>query len=397
MFLSITFFVIIITGCQRRTVTQPETAVPVIEAAGEYVFLQDESETQAAIENSAREHLSVREVSPYKLRNVLPNSWRKLTALTEVERQAFIQENSTVFSQIEMRMRNNDLDWFDGSRFEHYFIFRQQVGKDTFYRVLVTADSNPDFLSRYIRFKQFLVYQSIILNVHNEGSYNRFMHTQHEHLAVFFSIDIISGRENAKGILVTELRATRNHSNPNELSGFRNGQLVGGNSSSFFLIEEVLKRAAGESHSVIRIDASSSLVDPNIPLRYSLQNAFDGNPETAFIANTEDGLMKIRFELGRLTRKLAIINGHASNKEMYYANNRVRTIAREGFGLQNEIIQGDRFYLNDSTLTFQVIDFVSNGFIWVVDLYRGARYNNAVISGLNVKLDDGWLFGEIDE
>ena len=396
------FFIILVSfflaaGCQRRTAALQEATPPAIEVAETVAIdehtIPEEPETQPTFENSAREHSPVREVTPYELRNVMPNSWRKLTGLTEAERQAFLLENSAVISRIEALLFDFQMGIGFGFDVEHYFIFRQQVGTDIFYRILVTASSNPDFLSCDIEFIQFLINQNTVLLY---APYNNITSTQHGPVGHFGSIDIIHGRDNAKGILVTGLYTERSGSNPNEIVSVRNERLFGGNRSRFHIMADALKKAAGERVLPIRIYASDALVDPDVPLRYSLQNAFDGNPSTAFIANTEDGLMHIRIALSGLSCKLAIINGYAANYDLYYANNRVRTIALEGFGERNEIIQGDQFNLNDSTLAFQVLDFVSNGFIWITDLFKGNRYNNAVISGLNIKRDGVWLFGDID-
>ena len=276
-------------GCNRRTAALPEAAPPAIEAMETVLIdehtIPEEPETRPAYGNSAGEHSPVREVTPHELRNVMPNSWHKLTALTEAERQVFMLGNTIAISEAKRILRNT---FFAESSFKHFFIFKQQVGTDTFYRVIVTNNSNPDFLAPNIRFFQFLIHQNLVIS---RGTYNFLLSGRDDLFVYFVSIDIIPGRENAKGILVTQLAGIRDIENPNEwcASAFRNGQLFGFNSSRFYLMEEALRMAAGESFSPIEIDASDSLIDPDVPLRYSLQNAFDGNPATAFIMNLQPG------------------------------------------------------------------------------------------------------------
>jgi hypothetical protein len=152
----------------------------------------------------------------------------------------------------------------------------------------------------------------------------------------------------------------------------------------------------------MRINASSCLIDPNIPLRYSLQNAFDGDPSTSYVENTENDLIELRFYFPGLSEKIAIINGYAVNESLYKSNNRIKTITDERFellpdGRYSNALLGDNYNLQDSILKFQVLDYVSNGYIWVTEIYKGEKYNDTCLAELNVKTDKGWLFGDINE
>ena len=362
-------------GCNRRTAALPEAAPPAIEVAETVAIdehtIPQEPETQPVYGNSAGELSPVREVSPYELRNVMPNSWRKLTGLTVAERKAFIQENNAAFSEIERSMRN----YFRDNRIWNYFVFRQQVGTDTFYRFLVTENSSPDFLSRDIWFYQFLIYQNKILT---SAEYNSLMHTQSDTIRQFRSIDIIYGKGSARGILVTELSSSNT---------LRNGQLFGGNRSTYFLMPE-----------------GRSLVDPDAPLRYSLQNAFDGNPETAFIANTVDGL--IRFEVmlfnfeknSTILKRFSFINGYTLSPELFSLYNRARSIVAwvSNPFTRQEILLADTKLpqivdskLPEGTTTFRM---------QIETVYNGSRYNKTALAEMNIEFYPfGWLFGEIDE
>jgi hypothetical protein len=146
-----------------------------------------------------------------------------------------------------------------------------------------------------------------------------------------------------------------------------------------------------KEYTSIRITASDCLVDPNIPLRYSLQNAFDGDPSTSYVENTDDDLMEIYFgiDYGDI-EAIAVINGYSQNDNSYKSNNRIKEIEDDkGYGV--------KYYLKDNTLTFQILKPYGNSFIYVTDLYKGTRYNDTCIAELNVKTKNGWLLGDINE
>ena len=412
-FLLLVFFTLLIIGCERRNQASPDqsTGQELVSeetslAVSSYEYVPDDTLITTAVTLHEWAALPRRIIEPDELRNVIPNSWRMLTALTPQEEQTFLERNSAVISArlAEIMRFNNALGWRDGRRYEHYFIFRQIVGRDIFYRVLVTTSYNPDFLSSEISFIQLLIYDNIFLT---SATYNSLVHTQFEPFSVFGSIDIIQGRENAKGILVTEVSVMRDSSNPNKWlqSAFRNGQLVDGNRSTYILMSDALRRAAGEDFSSIRIDASDSLVDPNIPLRYSLQNAFDGNRESAFITNTEDGLMEFEIQFFNFREKntritnFSFINGYAKTVNLHNAFNRAKSIAiwsNYPFVLQEVILE-------DSTLSQQIINSLMperevRHIIEVETVYSGSMYNKTALAEMNIELYPfGWLFGVKNE
>ena len=133
----------------------------------------------------------------------------------------------------------------------------------------------------------------------------------------------------------------------------------------------------------IQIDASAFLWDLKKPLKYGLQNAFDGNPATSFVENTEDDLMKINVWLGKPTDKMAIINGYAANQKLYSFNNRIKEI-------------GGYFQLSDSVLDYQFIPCRSTNIPFTAK-YNGEKYNDTCLAELNFYYEGEWLFGDLDE
>jgi len=81
---------------------------------------------------------------------------------------------------------------------------------------------------------------------------------------------------------------------------------------------------------------------------------------------------------------IKIINGYAKNKEIYKANNRVKTV---------EVILSDgtsyTFDLKDNTLDFQMLDFgeakeTRDVTIKILDIYEGSKYNDTCISEIQL-------------
>jgi hypothetical protein len=330
-----------------------------------------------------------------ELRNVMPNSWRKVTKLTAAEEQAFALENSALFEEIKDFILYIVPDRGDSRKYEHYSIYKQQVGTDTFYRILWTESVRSDFLSPNIYFIQFLIYQGIKICA---TPYLAVYATQDGQIGAFNSIDIIPGKEKAKGILMTYVATSIERSSNNakvwNMVSRQKGQLVGWVHGSYYFMEEALKMAADKKHLEIEIEASDCLVDPNIPLRYSLQNAFDGDPSTSYVENTRDDLIEIKLAVKDITRKkIAVINGYAQDMSLYKDNNRIKTI-------RLYYSRSSKFYdieLADNTLGWQFIE-TNDCDINTIEIYRGEKYNDTCIAEFNVYTEQyGWLFGDIDE
>jgi len=288
----------------------------------------------------------------------------------------------------------------------YYSIFRQQVGTDIFYRFILTESNNPDFMSRAVQFFQFLFFQNTLLVT---ATYNHPEATQHGWIGTFGSIDILPGGEGAKGVMITSVHIPTvdadNLYDWSRTSPRRNGQLFGGVGGRYYLMDDLRN---GDRSNAIVITASSALVDPDSPLRYGLQNAFDGNSATSFVANTEDGLMEIEFTeaaaSGNMTR-IAIINGHTENLLLYRSYNRIKEIEILSFTWNEEsrgwITENKKISLRDNYLSYQFVNVVypaRPARITVLSVFSGEVYSTTRLGGLNLYHDEiGWLFEDINE
>ena len=323
-----------------------------------------------------------------ELRNVMPNSWRKVTKLTVNEERRFINENKVLFDMMKTVLTDSNERANNALPDPNFFfIYMQTTGNDIFFRIICTDIETPQFLSPQVCFVQFLVYKNRLVC---SGYYN-IAHFAMDVHNIFESIDVIIYKDTVKGVLLGSVLYNK--------SDYLKKQMKGFTTCSYLFMDDLIKNINSkntylvENCQYIQIKASDCLVDPNIPLRYSLQNAFDGNPATSYVENTENDLMDISATGYFKTKKVAIINGYAQDTAMYRNNNRVKTIELYSY-------TSNKYYnlgLVDNILGWQFIETDDKGFS-VREIYRGEKYNDTCIAEFNIYTEEyGWLFGDINE
>ncbi len=157
----------------------------------------------------------------------------------------------------------------------------------------------------------------------------------------------------------------------------------------------------------IYIECSKPLIDENDTFKYTIQNAFDKNPATSYVEDTDDDLMFINFGLsyknakGKIEKinnqKIAIINGYAKNTELYKSNNRVKEINGDVYSNGELLFAHDeKIVLNDEMTDYQIFDWSPRESFAVQNIYKGSSFNDTCIAELdffNKKM--GWIFGVI--
>jgi hypothetical protein len=142
-----------------------------------------------------------------ELKNVMPNSWQKVTRITGEEEQRVIEECDknikTIISMIEpvynydREVNNTDINNL------HIKTYKQQVGSDTFYRFFVSdreTDTYDEYRQQHI---QVVVWDKeenhIIVGA---GVYSHFVVHQYGNDITYASIDIIESGGTAKAALI---------------------------------------------------------------------------------------------------------------------------------------------------------------------------------------------------
>ncbi|MBD5436082.1 MAG: hypothetical protein HDR36_06185 [Treponema sp.] len=153
---------------------------------------------------------------------------------------------------------------------------------------------------------------------------------------------------------------------------------------------------------VCEVKVDFPLIDTDNPFRYSAQNAYDGDPATSYVEDTENDLFTINIdfmnyegkEKNEIIDEVKLINGYAANNELYKLNNRIDTIQ---YDWKNETIP-IMYKCKDKELGYQKISQFNSypGWLWfeVKSVYKGDKYSDTALSELDFKFrKTGWFFG----
>jgi hypothetical protein len=404
--------IIIIFSCTNRNASNQ--TIILSQSASD---ISEQIDETAIIDNRALSFEHAYTGAP-ELRNVMPNSWQRLNRLTEEAERIFFEENTALMDTITKHLRGIIQPYYE-ERIWYVRVYEERAGFDIFFRILFSETETFQLDDFGHQFVQALVYKSVTRNILIIMSvYNNFGGGQFNVTCIFTSIDIIRFGDRAMGVLVTTLEVPIDEdednrpfyaavSNLGTYGSYPLEQPAGRGYARYYLMSDVHEDMEIDNYGVypripvIRISVSDSFVDPQSPLRHALQSAFDGNPATSYVVNTQDGLFTISFLKWYNTihqyrpepmleiNRLAIINGNIQSETSYFAYNRIRKMRGHG---EAEFL--------DDVFDFQFADIqpCQFGSINVSELFRGERYNYTAITGLNIKADQlGWLFGDMYE
>ena len=343
-----------------------------------------------------------------ELKNMMPNSWQKLTRLSEEEEKEFLAKEEVLAEVIELQ--ESEFEQSDLEKINFQVFTETNLGIQ-FFRVLMCASPletvyNVEYKNRILTeeertkmiYDESCIWQLVFMKdkknkLHNFliRSYASYWVSQGEWEGYEFN-DLMIKPLNEKeiGFFITEVRVAFT-TNIEKMSqnivpinyNTCKGQIVGSNYTDFFKynINDDINNVWNNDG--VTIQASHCLFDSKSPFKYSIQNAFDGNPATSYVENTEDDLMKIDVWLGEVVDQMAIINGYAQSINLYKSNNRVRQVE-------------NYFDLSDDTLSYQYIPCRGTN-VSFTSYYTGEKYNDTCIAELNYLYENNWLFGEINE
>ena len=355
------------------------------------------------------------------MKALVPTEWELMNELTEAETKKFMENHKELFDYCE----KISFSHLEGRHcpeqnvcLEETKVFKEAVNGDTFYWVLVPGNRMNDTkkmmegvswvpekhyflgLVRVEDGRDRLLFLHPTLNIDTDGR------------SFYYAVrtyQIIKGKDRNKGIIYYE---NRFRFDTKEVPGTKfndvrkvKGQPVGFiTAAHYYLFEEepaeteyceYLPGFALKNWDHINIYASDFLWDLNDPLKYGLQNAFDGNPATSYVENTEDDLFEIKIYDAKYHPLFAIINGYAQNEKLYMDNNRVKLF-------------NYNYNLSDGTLNYQFIKGQGDTKLVVKDFYKGLKYSDTCIAELNMKAvkdfyaelkpeESDWIFGDIDD
>ena len=361
-----------------------------------------------------------------ELKNMMPNSWQKVTRLTEQEEAEFLRK-------VDLR------EYFSDSDYEYYYGGVSGYGdvlldKEKVYTQIYREKCNSLEIYRVLS-SEAPIKEALQLTTITDGIY-----TAEERLMIYYGpaileIDFLKDGDNYKYIASIDyggpvpIEGTDVFEYGNIMYRARNSEDVGvivtavliplfikyevnADSKTIFYefifercknqmkgnigwctyyesVKDLVEWGEDKADSVL-IDVSDFLIDDmKCPLKYSIQNAFDGNPATSYVENTENDMIEIRFYPGYVPDKqMAIINGYAQNNSLYKSNNRIKTFKNLSGHYRSE--------LEDDCLDYQYVPWEGNAVI-STDIYKGEQYNNTCIAELNFLCNNSWLFGDLNE
>ena len=331
-----------------------------------------------------------------ELKNMMPNNWQKVTRLTEQEEAEFLRK-------LDLRKHFGDGDYVDYKYriLDTYTrIYREKCNSLEIYRVLSSEVPVEEALQITITDKDLFLKRPAITEIDflKDGNIYKYI-ASIEYGAVYGTYqgfvynyeNIMYRAKNAEdvGVFITEdvyVYFDARDNNEFMFDRYKN-QMIGniGWCTYYESVKDLVEWGEDKADSVL-IDVSDFLIDDmKCPLKYSIQNAFDGNPATSYVENTENDMIEILFYPGYEPDKLAIINGYAQNNSLYKSNNRIKTITDNSGHYRSE--------LKDDCLDYQYVPWEENAVI-STDIYKGERYNDTCIAELNFLC---WLFGDLNE
>lgn len=371
-----------------------------------------------------------------ELKNMMPNSWQKLTRLSGAEEKAFFQK-----SEVRTAIQSIDDSFFMENKIEekYYQVFAETNCGIEFYRFLISDTPLEEGYTREYKNKTLTkeecskmqeekecIWQIVFLkNKKNElqkiliRPYALYWASQGAWEGYTFNDLMIKPlNKNEIGFFITEISVAftvdRKRWDQNIVPVYYNtckNQITAANDIDFSKYKIKENIVSVWSKDGISIQASACLFDSKCPFKYSIQNAFDGNPATSYVENTEDDFMKIEFSgfKSMFSKKvnLAIINGYALNEKYYYANNRIIVLNANSYKVNNEkteLIQREPIQLDlkDGIHKYQTVCFDYNNRVGsfsfsVAKIIKGNSYNDTCIAELNLKESNNFVFGDFDE
>ena len=388
-----------------------------------------------------------------ELKNMMPNSWKKLTRLPDAEERAFVSQGGGRKSMDDFKRK------YDREDSPDFRVYRETVCGIDFYRLLICEGELSAFLAQtygdtvlgdgyksaeYVKFRKMMtaITAQIVFARGKDGAWKEIWNMPVrqgspadpisrpvDYVLAFYDLMIrkLNGRE--IGFFTTEasIGIWTGYGEPVYIPNSEGipwgdgggpygayysktkGQLAG-DCEMYFTKHSVGEEiSAVRSKDEIRVWASPYLFDPKCPLKYSIQNAFDGDPATSYVENTEDDLMRITFS-GFDERKykketaICIINGYAANEKLYYGNNRIKTMDAVGYmanETRTELVKKKpiRLEFADNNIGEQLATFDFDNRIGlftfeVKAITRGKSFNDTCLAEFDISENNIWEFGK---
>ena len=342
------------------------------------------------------------------------NNYERIEKVTDKE-SILGNSYNAIISAVKKKVDNAPCVLYEYPNFKYNELYAEKYENGKVYRLLIadeplTTDKIVNMTFKYIGQVTFLKEQDNLYVI----DYS-FLHYRDDHdgmfasskVDVYESMEVINRNNRIKGIMKHKSEVeVRTHTNEDtgshwiENKGFSNANYYEWkdlqNPKKYTLVKDNVYLFDGY-HNRIEIKSTRPLIDKKRPLMYTIQNAFDGNPATAYVEDTDDDLFSISINDVRTKdpkkeeiTKIKIINGYSSSENFYVFNNRIKSISHYNWKTKaNDILA-----VKDTPFIFQEIDYISGACNFEVkELYKGSKYSDTCLSEVDFYYKKfGWLF-----
>ena len=285
----------------------------------------------------------------------------------------------------------NKFHFFSDSSLVEHGIYKEVHNSFVFYRFLFTDNhSYGTFVFNYLQIfclayknKLYVLYSSYL---HEREVGDGTIHSYDEN--IYLNYSVIQEKGEIEIIIHRTRDRTDNYYDVEGASG-TTVKLSGNGEAYFYKLSDILKRieksdsitdtiAQVELKEYKTVHCDSTLIDEKRPFLYTIQNAFDKNPETAYVEKSEDDDISISIVSDKKIKRVGIINGFVKTPKLYANNNRIRKM-----DINNKLFELKDVHSKD--FVFFGIPLSSDIYIKTVELYKGTKYSDTCIAEVQVE------------
>ena len=285
----------------------------------------------------------------------------------------------------------NKFHIFSDSSLVEHGIYKEVHNSFVFYRFLFTDNhSYGTFVFNYLQIfclayknKLYILDASYL---HKEQLIEETIHVAEEN--IYSNYSVIQEDDDFEIIMHKTKDKTESYDD-GESDSESTVEVSGDGKAYFYKLSDILKtieKNYSKAGSIVQVELKDyksvscgrTLIDEKCPFMYIIQNAFDKNPETAYVEKSEDDEISISIVSDKKIKRVGIINGFVKTQNLYASNNRIRKI----------YINYKLFELKDmhsKDFVFFDIPLASDIYIQTVELYKGTKYSDTCIAEIQVE------------
>ena len=287
----------------------------------------------------------------------------------------------------------NKFHFFSDSSLIEHGVYKEVHNSFVFYRFLFTDNhSYGTFVFNYLQIfclayknKLYVLYSSYL---HEREVGDGTIHSYDENIYLNYSVI------QEKGEIEIIIHRTRDkiesyYAYDGEGDSEKTIKVPGEEVAYFYKLSDILKTieknyskagtiAKVELNDYKSVRCGRTLIDAKRPFMYTIQNAFDKNPETAYVEDSENDEITISIVSDTKIKRVGIINGFVKTPNLYASNNRIRKI-----DINHKLFELKDMHSKD--FVFFDILLSSDIYIHTVELYKGTKYSDTCVAEIQAE------------